>query len=671
MNDASFEIEVQDDHVERVAQTRKPILALAELIWNALDADADRVDVVLERGPLDELKSIEVSDDGHGMEHSEALAVFSKLGGSWKRARRYSKEKKRILHGQEGKGRLRSYSLGRVIDWTVRYAAKDGLHQYTISLIKDQPRQGKVTADAIAPKGTARGVTVRVSELHREFRSLDTPETLNDLAMIFALYMRQYSSVRIFHNHQPVDPLSVVDHTAPYALPDIMDATGKSHACALEIVEWKVKTPRHLYFCNFDGFPLDDTSAGVSAPGFEYTAYLKSDYFAHLLAENALDMAGMDPAVEKALAEARAAIRSHFRGRAEEQARGLVERWKDENIYPYAGDPTTVAEEQERQVFNIAALNVASYLPKFEDAEPKAKQLQLRLLRHAIETGPEEALRFLTEVLDLPQERRQELAALLDRTTLSNIISATKLITDRLEFLQGLREMVFDRDLKKLTKERSQLHRVVAPNAWLFGEQYHLTADDQNLTAVLRKHLKLLGDDTVVDDPVKRLDGSQGIVDLMFSKAIVQPGTAEREHLIVELKRPDVAIGTKEADQIESYANAVAEDERFMGTPTKWVFWAVSTNIHPSVARRAAQKDRARGILFQSDDAAVTVWVKTWSQIIEDAAGRMRFFEQQLGYTPDRDASIEHLGTTYAKHVGELFSSPPKGMKTRNQTKGK
>lgn len=33
MNAKTFEIQVQDDHLERIAQTRKPILALAELIW--------------------------------------------------------------------------------------------------------------------------------------------------------------------------------------------------------------------------------------------------------------------------------------------------------------------------------------------------------------------------------------------------------------------------------------------------------------------------------------------------------------------------------------------------------------------------------------------------------------------------------------------------------------
>lgn len=659
MSDTSFEIQVQDDHVERVSMTKKPILALAELVWNALDADSNRVDITLERGALDELSAITVTDDGHAMTREEAPTLFSKLGGSWKRSRRYSREQKRILHGKEGRGRLRSYSLGRVIDWSVRYQDAEGLKAFSISLIKDQPRQGKLSAAVPAPAGSSRGVTVRVSELHREFRSLDTPDTLTELAMIFALYMRQYQTVRIFHNLEPVDPTSVVERTDTYPLSDILDPSNKPFPCAVEIVEWRIKTTRRIFFCDADGFPLDDIAAGVQAPGFEFTAYLKSDYFAQLLSENALDMSGMDPAVEKAVNEAKNALRNHFRNRAEEQARGLVERWKEQEIYPYTEDPKNTSEEQERKVFNIAALNVATYLPKFEESEPKAKQLQLRLLRHAIETGPEEALRFLTEVLDLPQERRQDLAALLDRTTLSKIISATKLITDRLEFLQGLREIVFDEDLKKATKERTQLHRILAPNAWIFGEQYHLTVDDQNLTAVLRKHLELLGEEIVVDDPVKRLDGSEGIVDLMFSKAIVQPGVIDREHLVVELKRPRQNIGQKEAAQIISYATAVADDERFTGTPTRWVFWIVSTKIHPLVEKMATQRDRPKGILYQSDDTSVTVWVKSWAQVLEETGARMRFFESQLGYTPDRDASLEHLSTTYAKHVGELFSKTP------------
>ena len=41
MTTKTFQVQVQDDHLERIAQTRKPILAIAELIWNAVNADAN------------------------------------------------------------------------------------------------------------------------------------------------------------------------------------------------------------------------------------------------------------------------------------------------------------------------------------------------------------------------------------------------------------------------------------------------------------------------------------------------------------------------------------------------------------------------------------------------------------------------------------------------------
>ena len=45
-----------------------------------------------------------------------------------------------------------------------------------------------------------------------------------------------------------------------------------------------------------------------------------------------------------------------------------------------------------------------------------------------------------------------------------------------------------------------------------------------------------------IDEPVTRADGSRGIVDLMFSRNIQLAGSEDREHLVVELKRPDVKI---------------------------------------------------------------------------------------------------------------------------------
>jgi len=650
----TVEVQVQNDHLERLAQVRKPILAVAELIWNAVDADADEVGIALHDGGLGSFDAIEVSDNGHGMPPSEAEQLFQRLGGSWKKGGKRSREKNRLLHGQEGRGRFRAFGLGRVVDWDVVYSGSQGLHAFRLSIIKDAMRRVEIGDDAPAPAGAKRGVTVTVRELDRDFRSLRSESILQELAQIFALYLRQYPEVSITFDGTRINPSTAVDHSASYDLPDIT-AEGEIFPASIEIVEWAMPTDRRLFFCDAAGFPLDSTTPGIQAPGFSFTVYLKSDYFAKMLAENRLEIADMDTATANAISAAKEVMRDHFRRRASEKAAGLVERWRQEDIYPYAGEPSTEIERAERQVFNVVALNVNHYLPAFEEADEKTKRLQLRLLRHAIESGPSDLSKILTDVLDLPIEKRQELAGLLEKTTLSNIISASKTIADRLEFLQGLETLVFDKELKHKVHERTQLHRVVAENSWMFGEQYHLSVDDQSLTEVLKAHLtdKM---EVELDKPVLREDGRRGIVDLMFSRNIQIAGSENREHLVVELKRPDVRIDAAALTQIETYAFAVAADSRFKGIPAKWIFWAISSDLDNYADRKANQSNMPRGMTYQSDDPAITIWVKSWSQLINDCRSRLKFFAEKLSYTPDRDSSLEHLKTTYSKYLADLFT---------------
>ncbi|MGB5083667.1 MAG: ATP-binding protein [Methylocystis silviterrae] len=656
MTTKTFEIQVQDDHLQRIAQVRKPVLAVAELIWNAVDADADRVDVTLQDNNLGGLSAIEVGDNGHGIPYANAEQLFSRLGGSWKQGGHKSQEKGRILHGKEGRGRFRAFSLGRVVDWHVCYGAPDGLRAYRITMLKDHLKRVQVEDEARVGKGFHRGTQVVVSELDKQFRSLRDPATLEELAQIFALYLRQYPNIKIYYDGTLINPRSVEDHAKEYSLPEIEAAEDEKYPVKIEIVEWKIATDRRMYFCDGSGFPLEDAPPGIHAPGFNFTAYLKSDYFAKLLAENRLEIASLDAQTAKVLEAAKEVMRSHFRRRASERAAGLVEEWKREEIYPYEGQPATPIEEVERQVFNVVALNVSNYLPNFQESDEKTKRLQLRLLRNAVENAPADLSKILTEVLDLPPEKRQELADLLDRTTLAHIISASKIIADRLEFLKGLETLVFDKEFKYAVRERTQLHRVVAENTWMFGEQYHLSVDDQSLTEVLKKHILSQGREIEIDEPVKRLDGTRGIVDLMFSRNIQIAGSQEREHLIVELKRPDVKIDADALTQLKSYAFAVMEDERFRDVQTKWVFWAVSSDLNSYARHEISQRDRPHGMLHQAVDPSCTIWVKTWSQIINDCRSRLQFFAEKLNYTPDRDSSLEHLKTTYHRYLAELFT---------------
>jgi len=663
----TFQVEVQDDHLRKVSQSQRPVLAVAELIWNALDADADEVRVTVLVNGLGGVEGVQVADNGHGIPYSEAEVAFSKLGGSWKQGARRSRGKQRLLHGREGRGRFRAFSIGTKVEWDVRYASASGVQRYTVAMRAEAPRIVEVSDEASAP-GSSTGVTVTVDGVDRQPRSLLAAEAYDDLNMIFALYLRQYPDVAVYHEGARLDPNAAMARDPVTIELAAVDAQGGPYSASLEIIEWRVTTQRRLYVCDREGFPLDEVPPGVQAPGFNFTAYVKCDYFAKLLADNALDLASLDPAADRLLQGAKVALRDHFRRRAEQEAAGLVNQWREAGVYPYSGEPDTPVEVVERQVFNVVALSVNSYLPNFAGADDKSKQLQLRLLRQAIERAPGDLSKILSEVLDLPVERRQELSSLLERTTLAAIISASHLVADRLEFLGGLEALIFDADLKERVRERSQLHRIVAENAWLFGEQYHLSVDDQSLTEVLKKHIALQGLEIEIDEEVRRPDGKRGIVDLMLSRDISRADTEEREHLVVELKRPNVRIDAAAITQIKNYAFAVADDERFRDLNTRWVFWAVSSDMDDFARREVSQRDRPRGMLYQAEEQRVTIWVKTWAQVIAECRARLNFFAQRLNYQPDRDASRQHLQTTYARYLGDLFTSGSDSSVTVEET---
>jgi hypothetical protein len=354
---------------------------------------------------------------------------------------------------------------------------------------------------------------------------------------------------------------------------------------------------------------------------------------------------------------AKEVMRTHFKARAAQDAHSLVEEWKSEKTYPYVGDASSPVQRLERQVFEIVALNVAKSLPDFQSADRTNRKFQLRMLRQAIEKSPAELQLILNEVLELPIRKQEELVKLLRRTPLSSIIGAAKMVGDRLDFLDGLESLLFNAESKQQLKERSQLHRILADNnTWIFGEEFALTVDDQTLTEVLRKHAKLAKLEIVINEPVKRFDGTKGIVDLMLSRKIPGARAEDLDHLVVELKAPKVKLGPAETTQIQSYAFAVAQDERFRDLNTRWTFWLVSNDMNDFVKKQIRSSGHPIGMLWQSEDSRITIWVKTWSQIIHDSRARLRVFQKELNYTADRDASVDYVKEIYARILsGENF----------------
>lgn len=648
---ATITVKLEPDHLARVIKT-KPVSALAELIWNALDADATSVVVEIEKTVLGQPALIRVVDTGHGMSLGEARSEFEKLGGSWKAKRNTSRKEGRILHGESGEGRFKAFALGNSVTW--QSVKENGEAEHAVRIRGNASKPGVFDVDEYeAPDDAENGTVVEIAELQEKAAELTSPQTFVRLCGLFGPYLQQYPGVSLTISGQAIDPDVLVSRSFKTELKDIALDDGTLVDVKLTILEWNNVDDKGIYLCDEDGFTVFKIPARIHVGGYRFTAHASSEYFQQLAEADVIELGEFDPNTQTVLDAVKDELKKYFRQRQDEDSRNRVQEWQEEDIYPYADEPMDQRERTERQVFNIVASSVADYLPGFEEANATAKKFQFQLLRQALEENPASIRRILTEVIQLPIDRQNELAELLEYTTLGNVIRSAKTVGDRLTFLHSLEMLVFQADAKKRLKERRQLHRILAAQAWIFGEQYNLTVDDKSLTEALRVHLEGLGRTIAIDQHVLRDDGSEGIIDLMLSTALRPHGSVQQENLVIELKRPSVKITPAVIAQTQSYAFAVAKDERFDKKNTTWTFWAISNEMSDDAREMARIKDQPEGVVYSGTNG-ITIWARTWGELLREARTRLDFFNSHLAYNVTDEGAIKLLKEQYARYLPDV-----------------
>ncbi|MDD3020392.1 MAG: ATP-binding protein [Alphaproteobacteria bacterium] len=644
-----FDVEVHQDHLERIVRS-DPVNSIAELIWNSLDADATEIFVDFEAGPLTGLGKIRVIDNGEGINFSDVKRIFSGLGNSWK-ARKDKTGRGRFIHGEKGQGRFKAFGIGRDVKW--KSFSQEGNKTVAFE-VRGNAVNLKRFSLAILGEQLGRGTTVEIDGIEKDFRVRADQGAAEKITDIFALYLYQYPGIKLIYDGVQIDPQQAIEHVKKY--PNIIGGTegGEEFKGSLTVVEWKKKIERKLMLCMPGDFPFMSTTPSIKARGFDFTAYLTSDHFKTLEDENREELVMLDKGGIALVEAAKNVLKEHFRERETERSLDKIEEWKRAKIYPYEGDARDPIERNERSVFNVIAVNLSDYSSEFDTAPQELQETIFQLVKAAIESGPQTLPKILSKVINLPENKQKEMWELIEKTSLTSVINAAKEVTDRLDFLQALNMLIFDKEAKKQMLERKQLHRIIAEHTWIFGERFNLTADDNDLTTVLKRHLNLLGKDVVVDDPVLDTAGKRGVVDLMLSQRVPLPSDDEREHLIVELKRPSKKIDSDAVTQLTNYALAIATDDRFKLVKAKWSFVAISNDLDPIITARARSKDRPLGLVEDlTEPCSIQIWVKTWAQIIQENEHRMQFFKKQLNYKANDKYALDYLNSISEKYLPE------------------
>lgn len=638
-------LEAAEDHVERLARERDPVGAVKEFIWNSLDADANSVVVEIERAELDSIDRITIKDDGSGIPPHSCASSFDRIGGSWKPGARLSLKERRPLHGRRGQGRLRGYALGAYLRWTTVAPDMTGQLFKTVISASNDARNDFVVSDP-EPTDDAPGTLFEAWGRHSGLGPLMAESAINKIITEFGPYLIRYPKLSVTYNGKPVEPGPAIikDTLRPFRF--TFDET--EFLAEVRIIEWKMKVSRELHLCDENAVSMDIVDMGIKAPGFNFTAYILWSGVPDHLGDFVL-IDDTQTAIGALVQAARTELRDHFKLRTRERRAELVEQWKADDVYPYRDEPSDEAELLERETFDTVAATISRHIPRTK----RQQKITLALLRETVRHQPEHAHRVLDEIFRLSPDDKKELSRLLDRTSLANLIKAANSVADRLDFLRVLEHLVFDPEAVRHVKERVELHKILENETWVFGEHYGLLVSDRSLDAVLDRHLNQLGRPARAPSPVRREDGSIGIVDLLLSRS--QRENGRLQHLIVELKAPRVTVTEKELSQIKSYALAVAEDPQFAEVTVNWDFWLITNKMNGLARAEARQQGRPVGCVLDYAEGftRVRVWLKTWSELIEDCRDRLHYFKDHFNHDPSVEQAFAYLEHSNAGIVSE------------------
>ncbi|MGE4194052.1 MAG: ATP-binding protein [Pseudodesulfovibrio sp.] len=629
---------ITSDHMQRIAgSSKRPVLAIYELIANSLDADADTIHIKTVKSPMGGLQKIIVEDDGYGIDYDQVETFFGDLGNSWKKGK-LSKKKKRHMQGKIGEGRYRVFAIASYAKWATVYSGLkfeltcDNFDKNTGIFVLTDPEKTK------HKNGTT--VDVQIFKDSYEFL-LDTDYLIQKIAARFKLYLSAYKDINIFVNKKLVDVKSIIADTinlSPFKYRDYPEEIN------IEIVRWLKDTKPSIEVFNNDNQFIDrEKKVNTLANSLiNSTVYVRSDVFNQISHMSVIkDSPEYDEIIELVFKK----IKDHFKEQRRAEKEKTIKEWKKAKIYPYKPvDDISEVEQAERNLFDILALYV------FEkggllNSEKKQKKLSLALLKEIISKNPGSFGHILSDVFRLPKQDKDIFNSLLQEYRLANIIAATNKANSRLKIAMAIEDKIYNKKTNKILKEVPHLQNFFYDNLWLFKEGFDTASRELELTEIMKREFpELKGKIEPVNRPGNK---KKGFVDFMLICSKNGTNDGEKTNIIIELKRPSIKLSNKEAEQVRSYARGISSHPRFKNTNAKWYFYLIGAHIHQDFEDSIKQKDKPYGLFQDPASGDYEIWILPWSSVLNEAKAKLRFYKENIGQDITLQSALKHIEEAY------------------------
>lgn len=644
-------LQTHNSYIKRALKST-PQNALYEMIWNACDADAKNINVSFQRNEMDNVIACIIKDDGIGIDQLSLEKSFGYLGLSDKQYKLRS-DSGRIYHGKLGQGRYNAVSVSRHVDWETIYSRDNKFYQYTIQIFSEDEKQIIVSEEKELNNVSDTGTTVKIEFQEKKgkvFNDLDN--TIKELIIHFAPYLKSYPIINITIDGNSVNVDEYIQDINKCQLDFV--ANNQDLSINLIIIKWnEIKSKGQLYFCDSTGTTIE-TGPALSYKGTD--AYLCSHYFGEAEIAPLLKSYRLDGVLNNIVEIAVTKINDFIKSIQDEELLKEIELLKQKKIYPYIEKPKTDMEKAEQTQFDILALEINKIVPQLKNSTQTIKKLIYMLLKETVKTTPDSFTEILNNIIALNDEQKDSLAKLLKTTSLPAIIKTSQLLINRNKFLDALYLMVYDDNVEKSIKERTQFQKILLDNLWLFGEDYTYGVDDVSVRNLLKKYVSHLGRTelapNIPDDGAYNLDRIPDIC--LFNKYPL--GENQYKNLVIEIKKPKKVLGKDEYDQIIDYHDIITQSAAFPGITTKWHFILIGKDTNDYVKKRIKEHEDVFGLGNIIKDNNSKVSILTWGEIIQRNKAKIEYLTRALEIQVGEESDIlQYLHDNYGKYLNDLY----------------
>lgn len=592
--------------------------AISEYIWNAFDAEATNVNITIFPNGLGGISSIEISDDGTGIEYNEIDETFGQFLDSKKKAKRTP-----VTRGHKGKGRFSFCKFADKAEWTSWCNGNkfkltifsSHLNEYEHSDLSMCSHKGRGTTVIFNP--------VTIAEDY--FNSVVIPYLQNDISWL--LVAKPNLNLKI--NGQSISPIT-------YASASINTQFGEEVFNAKTVI-WSNKPvveKSYIYYLNSNNDIVYKEYSEMNKKGFDCSSYVTSNWFdnfsesSDLLSES--DNSVDSDAFKYISLTVKRQLREEFRKYKNNAADQLIQSYLNEGVFPeYKGENRMLNEFKRNQLIETIKVIYEAEPQIFSQLNKKQKKILIKLLDRIVETNNLSNLFDIFEgIVSLSEDEVDKLSSVIKRSSLSNITRTLSFINDRLDIIDYFKKIIYEN--KKESYEVKHIQKSIENNLWLFGEQYTLVASEEDrFDKALRKYLeKVKGfkkehyNKYSVQHPDKNKE-----MDIFAAQKIKRYNENNEEYfhcIVIELKKPSIKLGDEELAQIKLYKNIISATDEFKDDKTKWDFILVGNDVSNSkitAANLASDLETNKmhgefGLVQKTEN--MKIYVKTWKQILNE-----------------------------------------------------